>query len=68
MPILYTDFETRSTVDLRASGAWKYAAHATTTPLYVSYAIDDGEVRPGFRANRSLRHFWLPLLILPTGR
>jgi len=29
----YSDFETRSTVDVSDVGAWKYAAHPSTFPL-----------------------------------
>jgi DNA polymerase len=43
MPIGFYDIETRSTVNLTLSGAWKYAAHSTTSVLCMYVAIDDGE-------------------------
>lgn len=39
------DFETRSTVDLRRSGVYPYAAHPTTDVLCMSYADVDGGIR-----------------------
>src|SRR5215467_9618590 len=44
MPILYRDFETRSTLDLSRVGAHRYAADPTTEILCVGYAIDDGSI------------------------
>ena len=41
----YVDFETRSTVDIKKTGAAVYAAHSTTEVLCMAYAIDDGEVK-----------------------
>jgi DNA polymerase family A len=41
--ILHLDFETRSTVDLRKSGAHKYAEHPDTGIWLASYAFDEGE-------------------------
>jgi hypothetical protein len=43
MPIGVYDIETRSTVNLTLSGAWKYAAHSSTSVLCMYVAIDDGE-------------------------
>jgi DNA polymerase len=45
MPILFRDYETYSTVDLRTAGAWKYAAHADTGVWCCGYAVDDDPVR-----------------------
>jgi DNA polymerase len=45
MPILHLDFETRSAVLLKSSGAWHYAAHPSTEVLCVGYAVDDGPVQ-----------------------
>jgi DNA polymerase len=45
MPILFRDFETRSTLDLKDVGAWRYAADPTTDVWCVGYAVDDGEVK-----------------------
>jgi DNA polymerase len=42
VPILFRDYETRSTLDLKRVGAWKYAAHADTDVWCCAYAIDDG--------------------------
>ena len=39
------DFETRSTVDLRRSGVYPYAAHPDTDVLCMSYADVEGVVR-----------------------
>ena len=44
MPVLYRDIETRSTLDLADTGAWRYAADPTTEVLCVAYAVDDGAV------------------------
>jgi DNA polymerase len=43
MPIAVYDLETRSTVNLTLSGAWKYAAHPNTSVLCMYIAIDDAE-------------------------
>jgi DNA polymerase len=50
MPRLYWDCETRSKSDLRLCGAWRYASDPSTEPLFICWAVDDGEVatwRPG---------------------
>jgi DNA polymerase len=44
------DVETRSTVDLKRTGAWRYATHPSTDVWCVGYAVDDQPVqlwRPG---------------------
>ena len=43
--ILYRDWETYSEVNIKQGGALYYAAHPTTLPLLVCYAIDDGPVQ-----------------------
>ena len=43
MPIAVYDLETRSTVNLTLCGAWKYAAHPSTSILCMYLAVDDGE-------------------------
>ena len=43
MPIGVYDIETRSTVNLTLCGAWKYAAHPSTSILCLYLAVDDGE-------------------------
>ena len=43
--MLYLDFETRSTCDLRAHGVYNYAQDPTTDVLCMSYAFDDDEVK-----------------------
>ena len=42
--MLWLDFETRSTCDLRAKGVYNYAQDASTDVLCMSYAFDDDEV------------------------
>ena len=42
--MLWLDFETRSTCDLRAKGVYNYAMDASTDVLCMSYAFDDDEV------------------------
>ena len=37
------DFETASTCDLKAAGAWRYAEDPTTEILCLVYQVDDGE-------------------------
>lgn len=43
--VLFHDIETRSKVDLKASGAWRYAADPSTDALCISYAVDDEPVQ-----------------------
>jgi DNA polymerase len=43
MTTLSIDFETRSTVDLRAAGAYRYAEHPSTDVWCMAWAVDDGE-------------------------
>ena len=45
MPILFHDYETKSTLDLRAVGAWRYASAATTDVWCCTYAVDDGPIQ-----------------------
>jgi DNA polymerase bacteriophage-type len=45
MPILFRDYETRSTLDLRDVGAWRYSCHPTTDVWCCTYAVDDGEIK-----------------------
>jgi hypothetical protein len=40
MPILFRDYETRSTPNLKRTGSYKYAAH-----WCCGYAVDDGPVQ-----------------------
>ena len=40
---LHLDFETRSEVDLRVVGAWKYAMHPSTEIMCIGYAVDNDE-------------------------
>lgn len=44
MTNVFIDFETRSRVDLRASGVYRYARDESTNVLCMAYAIDDGPV------------------------
>lgn len=41
---LHIDIETRSTVDLRKSGLYPYAAHPSTDVLLARFCVDDGEI------------------------
>ena len=45
MPTLFRDIETRSVLDLKTVGAWRYAADPTTEVLCVAYAVDDNPVQ-----------------------
>src|SRR5215510_7479814 len=45
MPVLYRDYETRSTRELGAVGAHIYASHASTDVWCCAYAVDDGPVQ-----------------------
>jgi DNA polymerase bacteriophage-type len=45
VPILFHDFETRSTLNLKRVGAPVYAMHSTTDVWCCAYAVDDGEVK-----------------------
>lgn len=42
--MLYLDFETRSTVDIKKRGLWNYIYSPTTSVICMSYAIDDDPV------------------------
>jgi len=53
MPVLYRDYETRSTLELGDVGAHVYAAHGSTDVWCCAYAVDNGEVQlwtPGMPA------------------
>jgi len=43
--ILWVDFETRSTCDLRVAGVYNYAQELETEVICMSYAFDDGDVQ-----------------------
>lgn len=43
MSIVRLDFETRSTVDIKATGVYPYAAHPSTDIWCMAYAFDDEE-------------------------
>jgi DNA polymerase len=45
MPLLYRDYETRSTLDPEDVGAWRYSTHASTDVWCCAYAVDDAEVK-----------------------
>jgi DNA polymerase bacteriophage-type len=44
MPVLYRDFETRSALNLKDVGAYRYAADPSTDVWCCAYAVDDGPV------------------------
>src|SRR5262245_47392267 len=53
MPILFRDYETRSTIDLKRVGGYKYATHASTDVWCCAFAVDDGPINlwtPGMDA------------------
>lgn len=41
MPVLFRDYETRSTINLANVGAWIYATHSATEIWCCAYAVDD---------------------------
>lgn len=43
--MIYIDFETRSRVDIRKTGAWRYSQDPSTDVLCMAYAIGDGPVQ-----------------------
>jgi DNA polymerase bacteriophage-type len=43
--ILWRDIETKSTLDLRDVGAWKYATCTSTDVWCCAYAVDDGPIQ-----------------------
>jgi DNA polymerase len=45
MPTLHRDFETRSVVDLRDVGAWRYTLDSTTDVWCCAYAADNQEIK-----------------------
>ena len=51
MQVVHVDFETRSTVDLRLTGSWKYAGHFTTSVNCMAWCIDDGPINMWSRGN-----------------
>lgn len=55
--IVTGDFETRSRLDLKEVGAWRYSRDPSTEPMCFHYALDDGKVvrwRPGDPKPRDL--------------
>lgn len=61
--MIWLDFETRSTCDLKSAGVYNYAQDLTTEVLCMSYAVDDGEVQtwtsgplPIFTGHRIMAH------------
>lgn len=47
-PPLFLDFETRSAVDLRSAGVYRYAVDPTTSVIVACYAFGDGPIRSWF--------------------
>lgn len=57
--IITADFETRSELNLKAVGAWRYSTHSSTDVLCLGYAIDGAAEKlwhPGLPAPRDLFH------------
>ena len=48
---LHLDFESRSTVDLRVTGAYRYAEDPETEVILACYAVDDGPVQTWFHTD-----------------
>jgi len=44
-PVAHIDFETRSTVDLRKSGVYRYAEDPTTEIIVMSWRVGDGDIQ-----------------------
>jgi DNA polymerase len=42
MPVLYRDYETRSTLDLGDVGAWRYSTDPSTDVWCLAYCVNDG--------------------------
>ena len=42
---LYVDFETRSELDVRDVGTYKYVNHPSTQPICMSWALNDGGIK-----------------------
>lgn len=58
--MIYLDFETRSKVDIRKAGAWRYAEDPSTSVLCLAFSIKDGPVQlwiPGEDIPRDLRYY-----------
>lgn len=58
--MIYIDFETRSKVDIRKAGAWRYAEDASTSVLCLAFAVKDGPVQlwiPGEDIPGDLRYY-----------
>jgi DNA polymerase bacteriophage-type len=45
MPVLFHDFETKSTLDLSNVGAWRYATDTSTDVWCCAFAVDDAPVQ-----------------------
>jgi DNA polymerase len=45
MPTLFHDFESRSVLDLREVGAWRYATDPTTDVWCCGFCVDDGPIQ-----------------------
>jgi DNA polymerase bacteriophage-type len=48
---LFLDLETRSTIDLRKSGSWRYAEHPTTDIYVACWAIGEGDIQTWYPGN-----------------
>lgn len=44
MPILLRDYETRSQLQLKATGAWRYSAHPSTDTWCCTFTVDDDPI------------------------
>jgi len=55
--LLFRDYETRSTLDLRDVRAWRYSTHASTDVWCCAYAVVDGEIQLWIPGNRPPAEF-----------
>lgn len=64
MKRIHIDFETRSEIDIRKSGAWAYAAHHSTEIICLSWAYRDGDPfiwYPGCPYDQELNELFLAI-------
>jgi DNA polymerase len=45
MPVLLRDYETKSRLDLKKVGAWRYSTHESTDVWCCNFAVDDGSIK-----------------------
>jgi hypothetical protein len=60
MPILFRDYETRSTLDLCKVGAWRHACDPSTGIWCCAFAVDDGPIQLWVSGDPTLAELWKP--------